>query len=155
MQAKKHQENTTPTPKLMVHGSDHVKWYFQCSHRRIGWPTLVKAWFAKRIVKRTSKHEGYNNEYQHTLSLNASTENKRVKSQDKHSVDLTWCWDTLHVNDKHKHSLYSDRQENMRKRDKLFIASILVVYDSSNAWVMGSCDSGGGCGISKLDWSSM
>lgn len=49
---------------------------------------LVKAWFVGSTVKRTNKHEIYNNEDQDTLSLNAFAKKKRVNAQDKHSMEL-------------------------------------------------------------------
>ena len=59
----------------------------------------------KRTSKKKRKHEIYNNEDQHNLSLNASTEKKRVKAKDKNYVDLTYFCDALHANDNHTHSL--------------------------------------------------
>jgi len=108
MQENKAKENATPTSKLTVHVSDHGKWYFQCSHRHIGWPMLVKAWFEKNIVRWTNKHERYNNEDKHTPSLNASTEKKKVKAHGMHSVDLQWCCATLRAYVKHMHPLDYD-----------------------------------------------
>lgn len=58
---------------------------------------------------------------------------KRVKVQDKNSTNFTWCCDTLHADDNHVYSFDCEIQENMRKRDNLFFASVHVVYDSSNA----------------------
>ena len=87
----------------------------------------------KKIVVQTSEQERFNNEYQHTSSLNASTEKKRVKAQDMHSTDLTWWCDTLHAADKNLYSFDCERQENMRKRDNLCLPSVLAVYDSSSA----------------------
>ena len=54
--------STTPTPTLMVHGFDHVKWYFQCNQWCIDRPMLVKTWSGRNLVVRTSKQERYNNE---------------------------------------------------------------------------------------------
>ena len=76
MQVNNPKANTTPTPKLTVHGLDRVKWYFQCSHRCIGRPMLAKAWLANNIAMQTRKHERYNNEDKHTPSLNVSTEHE-------------------------------------------------------------------------------
>ena len=84
----------------------------------------------RSTVKQAIKYKRYNNEFQHTLSLNASTEKKRVKAQDKDFVDLSWCCDALHIDDKHMHSLDCDRQENMRKRDNLRLASVHAMNDS-------------------------
>lgn len=94
---------------------------------------LVKEWFAKSTVRKTNKHEIHNNEDQRTQILNSSTEKKRVKEQDKHSMELPWCCDTLRTKDKHMHSLDYDRQANMRKRDNLCLASVLAVNDSFSA----------------------
>jgi len=105
---------------------------------------LVKAWFTRSTVERTRKHKRYNNEQQHALSSKTSTEKKRVNAQDKHFVDLTWCYDTLCVDNKHVHFVDYGRQENMRKIDNLRLSSVLVVNDSSSAQAMGSCDSDGG-----------
>ena len=41
MKVNNSKEKATPTPKLTVHRPDHMKWYFQCSHRCIGQPMLA------------------------------------------------------------------------------------------------------------------
>ena len=116
MQENKPKANTTPTPKLMVHGSAHMKWYFQCSHRCIGWPMLVKAWFTNKTTVQTRKQERYNNEDKHTLSLNVSIEHEWVQVHDMKSMDLSWCCATLHATVKHTHTLdYDVERFGMRK----------------------------------------
>lgn len=55
MQENKLKEKTTPTPKLTMHGIEHMKWYFKCSHQCIGWPMLVKAWFVSNPIVWTNK----------------------------------------------------------------------------------------------------
>ena len=144
MQPNKPKENNTPTPKLTVHGSAHVKWYFQCSHRCIGRPMLAKAWFTNSTAVRTSKQERYNDEDRHTPSLNASTEHKWVQAHGMQSMDLPWCCVTLHAYVKHMHILDYDFQANEINKYNLCCARVLVMQDSSNAWAMGSCSSSGG-----------
>ncbi len=118
MQTKKEKTNTAPTPKLTVHGSNRVRWYFQCSHQWISWPMLVKAWFANNIVLQTIKHKRYNNEDKHTLILNSSTKKKKDKVHDMHYVDLSWCCATLCADVKHMHSLNYHMQAQGPRRPK-------------------------------------
>jgi len=72
MQENQQETSTTPTPKLTVRGLMTVKWYFQCSHRRIGRPMLAKAWLVNITVMQTNKRGRHNDEYKNTWSLNVS-----------------------------------------------------------------------------------
>lgn len=111
--------NATPTLKLKMHESSHMKWYFQCSHLCIGWPMLVKAWFANNTTVWTSRCERYNNEDRCTPSLNASIEQKLVEVHDLQSMDIPWCCVQLHVDVEHTDTLDYDMQEHVRKVDHL------------------------------------
>lgn len=87
--------------------------------------------------------------------MNASTEKKRVKSQEKHYVDIPCFCNTLCADDEHVHCFDCEKWENMKKEEKFHLARVLVVYDSYNAWVMGSFHYGGGFKICELDWCSI
>jgi len=118
----------------MVHGPDHVKWYFQCSHQCIGRPMLVKAWSMSNLVVWTNKQERYNNEDNHISWFKVPTGHKCVHVHDRQLTDLSWCYVTLHATLKHKLTFDCDIQEN-------------------KIWAMGSCSSNGGSKIWVLNLS--
>lgn len=99
-----------------MHAPDHVKWYFQCIHRCIGRPILVKAWSTSNPVVRTSNQERYNNEDNHTPCFKVPTRHKWVHVHDGNSVDLSWRYVTLCATLMHRHTLYWDMQANERKK---------------------------------------
>lgn len=87
---------------------------------------LVKVWLANNTIVWNRKHERYNNEDKHTLSLKASTKHKWVKVHEMLSVDLPWCCATMCVDVKCTHSLDCDMQENVRKVYHLCSTSCLL-----------------------------
>ena len=125
--SKQLKANTTPAPTLMVHGLDHMKWYLQCGHRRIGRPMWVKVWFVSNLVVWTSIQEIYNTEDNHTLFFKVPTGHKRVHVHDRQSMDLSWCCVTLSATLKHKHTLDYDMQANETNKDNLCHAQALAM----------------------------
>ena len=125
--AKQLKENTTSTPTLMVHGHDHVKWYFQCSHRCIGRPMWVEDWSASNPIVRANIQERYNSEDNHTLCFKVPKGHKWVHVHDGKSVDLSWCFVTLRANLKRNHTLDCDMQENETNKYILHCTWVLAI----------------------------
>lgn len=64
---------------------------------------------------------------------------------------VSWCPITLCMEDKNVKTFEHDKGEKIKNEEFISFATSIAMYDSSNAWAIGSCDSRGGCEYCKID----